>query len=179
MMTAFECIPSYATELNIPLERDVFLRRLIRELSGVLEETVGLEQARGFISIVGQNIGENINQQYRAAWDTSQLTRDQVADVLEDLKRRIQGDFYLISQDDEKLVFGNRSCPFGEKVKNRPSLCMMTSNVFGVIAAENLGYAKVVLKETIAQNHAKCHVVVYLKHNAESEQEDGNEYFRG
>ncbi len=30
---------------------------------------------------------------------------------------------------------GNRLCPFGELVRDRPSLCMMTSNVFGYIAA--------------------------------------------
>ena len=30
-------------------------------------------------------------------------------------------------------------------------MCMMTSNVFGHIAAENVGYAKVELQETIAR----------------------------
>ena len=39
--------------LNLPLERDIFLRILIRELSGTLEGIVGLEEASGFISIVG------------------------------------------------------------------------------------------------------------------------------
>ncbi len=29
-------------------------------------------------------------------------------------------------------------------------MCMMTSNVFGSIAAENLGYAKIELQETVA-----------------------------
>ncbi len=42
----------------------------------------------------------------------------------------------------------------------RPSLCMMTSNVFGVIAAENLGYAKVALTETIALGAPGCRAVV-------------------
>jgi len=40
--------------------------------------------------------------------EVSRLTRDQVAAVLLDLKRRIQGDFYVIEQDDEKIVLGNR-----------------------------------------------------------------------
>ena len=40
---------------------------------------------------------------------------------------------------------------------------MMTSNVFGVIAAENLGYARVVLEETIATGSPGCRVVVHLK----------------
>jgi len=169
--------PCAAADLEISLERDVFLRSLIRELSGVLEDTVGIGQASGFISIVGQNIGEQINHDYRSAWNTSKLNQDQVAQTLEDLKRRIQGDFYLISQDSDKIVFGNHRCPFGDKVKGRNSLCMMTSNVFGVIAAENLGYAKVVLEETIARGDAGCRVVVHLTANKTAELEDGNEYF--
>src|SRR3954453_22082498 len=83
----------------IPLERDAFLRTLIRELSGALQDVVGLEEASGFISIVGQRIGDQINESYRAALETPSLTREQVADVLGDLKRRIRGDFFLISQD--------------------------------------------------------------------------------
>ncbi|MFK0181636.1 hypothetical protein ACIQVR_37385 [Streptomyces xanthochromogenes] len=33
-----------------------------------------------------------------------------------DLKRRIQGDFYIIGQDNTKIVLGNQACPFAEKV---------------------------------------------------------------
>ena len=166
-------------EMDIPLERDVFLRTLIRELSGTLQDIVGLEEASGFISVVGQRIGEQIDQSYKAALAVSDLSREQVAEVLVDLKRRIRGDFYVIEQDDEKIVLGNRACPFAEKVEGRPALCMMTSNVFGVIAAENLGYAKVVLDETIAQGHPGCRVVVHLKPTPEAESAKGRAYFKG
>ena len=164
--------------LPVSLERDVFIRTLIRELSGTLQDVVGLEESSGFISVVGQRIGEWINAEYRAALQVPQLSREQVADVLVDLKRRIQGDFYVIEQDDEKIVLGNRACPFGDKVKDRPSLCMMTSNVFGVIAAENVGYARVHLEETIAQGARGCRVVLYLKPSEEVAAE-GREYHKG
>jgi len=130
-------------KLNLPLERDVFLRILLRELSGTLQDIVGLEEASGFISVVGERMGRQINQDYKSALEISKLSREQVADVLVDLKKRIQGDFYIIEQNDQKIVFGNRVCPFMEKVLDRPAMCMMTSNVFGTIAASNLGYAKV------------------------------------
>jgi predicted ArsR family transcriptional regulator len=152
---------------------------LIRELSGTLQDVVGLEEASGFISVVGQRIGDQINESYKTALAAEDLSREQVADVLVDLKRRIRGDFYIIAQDDEKIVLGNRACPFAEKVLDRPAMCMMTSNVFGVIAAENLGYAKVVLEETIAQGHPGCRVVVYLKPTPEAEAATGREYFQG
>ncbi len=165
--------------LSVPLERDVFLRTLIRELSGTLQDVVGVKEASGFISVVGQKVGDAINGQYREALGVSNLTREEVADVLVDLKRRIQGDFYIIEETDEKIVFGNRACPFGEKVLGRPALCMMTSNVFGSIAAENLGYAKVELNETIAMGAPGCRVTVYIKQNDESKAAQGREYVKG
>jgi predicted ArsR family transcriptional regulator len=166
-------------ELPVPLERDIFLRTLIRELAGTLQEVVGLEEAAGFVSVVGQKVGEQINESYKAALDVPRLSREQVAAVLVDLKRRIQGDFYIIEEDDEKIVFGNRACPFAEKVIGRPAMCMMTSNVFGGIAAENLGYARVVLEQTIAAGDPGCRVVVHLKPAAEAEAAEGREYFQG
>lgn len=165
--------------LPLPLERDVFLRTLLRHLAGTLQSVVGLEEAAGFISVVGHEMGEEINQGYRAALGVSQLSRDQVAAVLVDLKRRIQGDFYVIEQNDERIVLGNRACPFAEKVVGRPALCMMTSNVFGEIAAENLGYAKVVIEKAIANGDPGCRVVVYLKSTPDAEAAKGREYFKG
>ncbi len=161
---------------DIPLERDLFLRNLIRELSGTLQDVVGIDEASGFISVVGQKIGEQIDRDYRTALGADRLNREEVADVLVDLKRRIQGDFFVIEQDEEKIVLGNRACPFAEKVIGRPSMCMMTSNVFGSIAAENLGYARVDLEETIAEGASGCRVVVWLRPQADKESA-GREYF--
>ncbi|GAA5505794.1 methanogen output domain 1-containing protein [Novipirellula caenicola] len=165
-------------DLSLPLERDVFLRTLIRELSGTLQDVVGLDEASGFISIVGQRVGDQINEDYRTALSVDQLDRHQVAEVLVDLKRRIQGDFYVVHEDDDKIVLKNRSCPFAEKVIGRPSLCMMTSNVFGVIASENLGYAKVVIEEAIARGDAGCTIVVHLRPTANAMAADGREYLK-
>jgi predicted ArsR family transcriptional regulator len=170
---------SSLSTLEIPLERDLFLRTLIRELAGTLQDVVGLDEASGFISVVGQRMGEAIDRDYRAALGVTNLSREQVAAVLVDLKHRIQGQFSIIEESDDKIVLGNRACPFGDKVIGRPAMCMMTSNVFGAIAAENLGYARVELRETIAAGHPGCRVVVYLKPTAEAQAATGREYFRG
>ncbi len=159
-------------------ERDPFLRCLIRELAGTLEDVVGLEEASGYISVVGQRIGDLINQTYKDALQTTELSREQVEQVLVDLKARIQGDFYLIEHSAEKIVLGNRACPFADKVIGHPSMCMMTSNVFGTITAENLGYAKVELQETIADGDAGCRVVVYLQPGPAAQAAGGREYFK-
>lgn len=171
-------VQEHAAQLDVPLNRDVFLRTLIRELSGTLEDVVGIKEAAGFISIVGQNVGDQMNADYKAAFHVSKLSREQVGEVLVDLKKRILGDFYIIEETPEKILLGNRACPFAEKVIGRTSMCMMTSNVFGAIAAQNLGYAKVELQETIAKGDPGCRVVVYLKPTDEAQAAKGREYFQ-
>jgi predicted ArsR family transcriptional regulator len=161
---------------EVGLDRDVFFRTLLRGLAGTLEEVVGVNDAEGLVSVVGGQVGGELNDRYRAALQVDRLTSAQVGQVLVDLKRRIGGAFSVESQDDRRIVLTNRACPFGEKVVGRPSLCMMTSNVFGAIAADNLGYARVDLDETIAQGAPGCRVVVHLAPD-EDGTSLGREYF--
>lgn len=161
---------------DVPLERDLFLRSLLRELAGTLEDVIGVEDASGYISVVGAAIGDQINSAYKNALGVTGLSRAEVDHVLVDLKRRIEGDFYIIESTPERLVLGNRKCPFGAFVKDRPSLCMMTSNVFGSIAAENMGYANVVIDKAIALGHPECRVVVNF--TSPPDENAGRDYFK-
>lgn len=166
-----------ADELPLELHRDLFLRKLLRELAGTLQDVVGIEEASGYITVVGRSIGEQIDTEYKKALAVDKLTKEQVADVLVNLKKRIEGDFFVIEQTEDRIIFGNRVCPFGEMVLDRPSLCMMTSNVFGYIAAQNLGYAAVELEQTIAQGAPGCRVTVHLRPSDELPVST-REYFR-
>ena len=163
-------------ELALPLERDGFMRTLIQHLAGTLEDVIGVEEAAGYISLVGQHMGAEINSLYLGAMGLNRLPASQVAKVLVDLKKRIKGDFFVIEETSERLVLGNRQCPFGDKVIGRPSMCMMTSNVFGFISASSLGYSKVELQETIAEGASGCRVVVHLD-PSKSADAPGREYF--
>jgi predicted ArsR family transcriptional regulator len=149
--------------LDVPLERDLFMRKMLRELTGTLEDVVGVEDAAGYVSVVGSAMGQWIDKQYRQALSVDHLDVEQVSQVFVDLKGRIGGDFYIVSCDENRIVIGNRTCPFGQMAHDRPSMCMMTSNVFGRIAADNLGYARVELQETIAQSAKECRIVVHLE----------------
>ena len=106
-------------DAEIGLDRDVFLRTLLRELATSLESVIGLEEASGYISVVGQAVGTQIDEMYLKTLGVERLTGDQVAEVLVDLKRRIKGDFHIIEHDETKIVLGNRACPFAEKVLGR------------------------------------------------------------
>jgi predicted ArsR family transcriptional regulator len=166
------------SDLPVALQRDTFLRTLLRELAGTLQDVVGVEEAQGFVSVVGQRLGEELNETYRVGLGVEQLSREQVAAVLVDMQRRVGGDFYVIDQDDDKIVLGNRACPFAGKVAGRPALCMMTSNVFGVIAGENLGYAKVAIDRSIAYGHPECRVTIHLRATPQTEAAAGREYYQ-
>ncbi|NJQ00394.1 methanogen output domain 1-containing protein [Streptomyces zingiberis] len=165
---------------EVGVERDAFMQTLLRELASSLESVVGLQEASGYISLVSQTVGLQINDAYTRALSLEKLSREQVAEVMVDFKQRIGGDFFLIEHDEEKIVLGSRSCPFGENVRGRESLCMLTSNMFGTLAARNLGYARVDLQETIARGSAGCRVVVHLVPRPEEDDEPsavGREYF--
>jgi len=142
--------------------KDVFLRAVLRELTGVLEQTVGEREAEAYINYVGLALGRTINATYREAFSVSRLDPRQVASTLVDLKARIDGGFSIEYMDAEHIVLVNDCCPFGDKVIGRPSLCRMTANVFGFVAAENLGYARVEIVEAIARGDSGCRVVVNL-----------------
>jgi predicted ArsR family transcriptional regulator len=149
------------------LDREGFGLRLIGELAQTLQDVVGVEEAAGYVAVVGTAMGEHLDAAYREALGADRLGRGQVAQVLVDLKRRIRGDFFVIEESEDRIVLGTRSCPFGGMVEGRPSLCMMTSNVFGHIASQNLGYAAVTIEEAIARGDRGCRVVVTLRPGAD------------
>ena len=87
---------------------------LPRELAGSLQNILGIDQASEYISVVGEAIGKQLNTQYCQALSVDRLSASQVADVMVDLKHRIEGSFFIIEQTEDRIVLGNRACPFGE-----------------------------------------------------------------
>lgn len=162
--------------LDLKLERDRFVRTLVGQLAETLEDVVGLDEAEGYISTVGTVIGRELDATYRSALSVDQLSREQVPQVLVDLKQRIEGDFFVLEESTDRIVLAARSCPFGEFALGRPALCMMTSSVFGHIAAQNLGYAHVEVSESIARGNQRCRVTVLLT-PPKDEPRTGREYF--
>ena len=61
--------PRPMAELQLPLSLDTYLRALLGNLADTFEGVIGLRDASGFVSIVGQRIGEEVNQNYRDALD--------------------------------------------------------------------------------------------------------------
>lgn len=157
--------------------RESFLRALVVELARSVESEGGPSAAEAAVAQVGATVGGRIEDEYRRARNVvDTLTPQQIADLYVRLKAAIGGDFYVIEADEEKIVLGNRACPFGEVVTRAPGLCRMTSSVFGGIAARNTGGASVVLEERIAVGDPECRVVVWLGNDKRGRWETAHEY---
>lgn len=164
-------IPSATGRLPEPSEavdgsfgREPFLRALVVQLAETLEFQHGPLAAEAAVAQVGANVGGNMEKAYREHHQhTGDFTPAEIGDFYVALKRAIDGDFYVVSVDDERVVLGNRRCPFGDAVKHAPSLCRMTSSVFGGIAARNLNRDVAVhLEERIAVGDPECRVTVWF-----------------
>ena len=154
-------------QMPIDLEQVDFFCTIVTELAQLIEETVGMKQAEGFITSVGLRMGKVIADKYTGQALDSAGRLEALAAVLVDLKRRIMGEFYVIEIAETHILLGNTRCPFGDAVKGRKSLCMMTTNVFGRIAADAGGYARVAVLESIAAGNDRCRVLVDLSLDSE------------
>lgn len=162
----------------IELDRDTFMRRLIASLGHLNEGLLGNAVAGAYIMNVGLSMGAAIEAEYKEFWGIARpFTLDEYAHVIVDLKQKIQGNFSLVAKAPEQVVVRTTSCPFDAFVRQSPSLCFMTSSVFGGIAARNFGYAKVVLHQRIALGDPGCYVTVHLRRTPEAEAAVGREYF--
>lgn len=144
-------------------DRETFLRALVVQMGQAVEATAGPDVGEDVVAQVGSAVGGQMEAEYRAAQRVvGRLSKEQLAECFVRLKHAIDGGFYVVDVDDEKIVLGNTRCPFGSAVRTTPALCRMTSAVFGGIAAHNTtNGASVVLEERIAVGDPGCRVVVY------------------
>jgi anti-sigma regulatory factor (Ser/Thr protein kinase) len=157
--------------------KQAFLVALVVQLAAAVERDQGPDAAEAAVAQVGADVGGRIEEEYRRVREiVGELTPSQIADLYVRLKAAIDGDFYVVEADEERIVLGNRACPFGDVVRRAPGLCRMTSSVFGGIAARNTGGATVVLEERIALGDPECRVVVWLRGARRGEWAAAHEY---
>ena len=143
--------------------REAFLRAMVVQLAQAVEHMEGPAAAETVVAQVAADISAQMEAEYRRAKDlVGRMTPEQLADCYVRLKAAIDGDFFVIEANEERIVLGNRRCPFGMAVRRAPELCRLTTSVFGGIAAHNVGDATVVLEERIAVGDPGCRVVIYL-----------------
>lgn len=151
--------------------REEFLNVLIGSLCETIENVVGMDDAEAFIGIVGRRMGQSQLARMPGARGKSP---EDIAQHLADFKESIGGKFRVHSIDGSRITFVNSSCPFADQAKGRPSLCKMTTNVFGRVAADASGYARVNVRQALARGDDQCLVTVDLEWNEDG---DGQEFY--
>jgi anti-sigma regulatory factor (Ser/Thr protein kinase) len=144
--------------------KEPFLRALVVQLAQALEFQHGPDAAEAAVAQVGADVGGQMEEEYRRARQVvGRMTPEQMGDCYVRLKHAIDGGFSVIEADADRIVLANTRCPFGDAVRLAPSLCRMTSSVFGGIAARNNdGPVLVTLEERIAVGDPGCRVIVCL-----------------
>ncbi|WP_349407396.1 methanogen output domain 1-containing protein [Pseudalkalibacillus sp. SCS-8] len=148
----------------------IFLSKLITQYAHLHGRTVG-KHAEEYIKQIGIKTGEWIESFYSGQDEVWSV--DRYAEVIVDLKNSIGGHFQIDEVHDDHVIVKAKDCPFGEVVKDAPHLCMMTSSVFGGIAARRFGFGKVNLRKRIATGDSGCEVAIYFK---PTDVEEGIEY---
>ncbi len=144
--------------------KEAFLRALVVQLAQTIEVQHGQDSADAAVAQVGTDVGGQMEDEFRAAMTiTGRMTPEQMGACYVRLKHAIDGGFRVLEATEERIVLINDRCPFGSAVHQAPSLCRMTSSVFGGIAARNSDDgASVMLEERIAVGDPGCRVIVDL-----------------
>ena len=142
--------------------REPFLRALVVQLAVTVTDHHGPVEAERAVAQVAADVGGQMEAEYRHATGLDgRLTPAQIAECYVRLKSAIDGGFSIVEVSEQRIVLVNDRCPFGDAVLRAPSLCRMTSSVFGGIAARNADIgADVTLEERIAVGDDRCRVVV-------------------
>lgn len=158
--------------------RESFLRALVVQLAQTLELDHGPDAADSAVTQVGTDVGGRMEEEFRLAEQiVGRMSPEQMGQCYTRLKHAIGGGFYVIEASEKRVVLGNTRCPFGDVVRRAPSLCRMTSSVFGGIAARNNdGPVTVRLEERIAVGDPGCRVVVELQDGELGDSSVGHRY---
>jgi predicted ArsR family transcriptional regulator len=148
--------------LKLELDREKMLSECVRAFGVMIEDVVGADDARGYVSIVGERIGEFVAAEIAKGVDFESLSIDQTADLLVEVQNLLGGCFDVEVQNGHQIRLTNTQCPYSTQYAGRQSLCTLTSSIMGTVASMCNGQARVQLLETIAQNGACCRAVVHL-----------------
>jgi len=148
----------------VELSKEGFLNKLVIQIAANLDDKKAIKSA-------ASKVAEHIVQLYREYYGVDKLNLSQVIEAIEDAEYKIGGKAEVIERSDKKLTLKCTKCPFGDNVKLCRHLCYVTSSILGRLISKNLGYAKVNIKQAIAQGSDHCLVDVYLKEGKEEGKE--------
>jgi len=158
--------------------KEAFLRALVVQLARTVDYEHGPDAAETVVAQVGADVGGQMEREFRLAEHVvGAMTPEQMARCYVRLKHAIDGEFVVVEADEHHIVLTNTRCPFGDAARMAPSLCRMTSSVFGGIAARNHGEpVSVLLEERIAVGDPTCRVVIAFDDSVDLDHDAAHRY---
>jgi DNA-binding CsgD family transcriptional regulator len=127
---------------------------------------------------IGVQIGRRVSEQHRLTHGQSlPFSRKEYGRCLsQSLPDQMGWPCSLLEETADRLRFGISSCPFGRSAADGLDFCWLTSGVFGGVAADQFGYAKVCLTRGEGAPPRNCCVTVYIRKTDESVAAEGTVY---
>ncbi len=124
------------------------------------------------VKAASSKVADHIADLYIKYYGVDKLNTNQLMEAIEDCYNKIGGKATISEAARNKLAVECERCPFGDNVKLCKDLCYVSSNILGKLVSRNLGYAKVNIKNAIAQGADRCSIEIFLKEG----KEEGKEY---
>ncbi|MEM8664969.1 MAG: methanogen output domain 1-containing protein, partial [Pseudomonadota bacterium] len=165
------------SQAEIGLDTLTFMKMVLTEFAGALEEVVGPEETAGYVNGVASNVADWLNATYHNALGPELFTVERIAHVLADLRTRIDGTYTVRSVSADKIVLANAPGLFGAGAEGTHALCQMSATVFGRFAAENTGYARIEHAPATDNAASSCNVTIHFRQSDDLRPGE-REYFR-
>ncbi|MCA8882185.1 MAG: methanogen output domain 1-containing protein [Rhodobacteraceae bacterium] len=143
-------------------DRSDFAISLLANLSDMFVAMDSVSATEDAIAYAGRLFARELTERLMEQNGDEPLDHKDLAEAMVEMKRRIGGEFDIVSADPEKIVLRARVCPFGKRVVGRPQLCTMTKQVFAQMAEDHVGHGQVDIPKSIARGDRACEVVINL-----------------
>lgn len=149
------------------------LRGILDSVGAVLHPSALRQSLRR----IGITLGRQASEQYRLVNGVSYpFSRKDYAHCLLSLKELWGWECVMLDESANSLSLRIPSCPFGSSAARGSELCELDSAMYGGIAAEQFGYAKVCLKRGCGTLPQNCLVTIHIRKTDESLAAQGETY---
>jgi len=145
--------------IPVDINKESFFRDI---LIGITSKLNGSQ--RDIIKEVSLSTAKEISRSYKEFYKVEKLNKSQIIDSIMDIGNKIGGEFSLVENSDEVIIFKNKRNILGGGIKTDPMLAKtLLSDICGVMVGKNLGYCNIALKQSVSKDGPEDIIYIYLK----------------
>lgn len=158
-------------------ERDL-LQQTLGALLTSLRTTLHSSLVERMYRSIGVQLGRQVCERYRLVHGLSRplSSKREYGRCLQSLEESLGWPCRATEEAADWVRFEIAQCPFGSGASSATDFCRLTSGLFGGVAADQFGYAKVCLQRGQGIPPRNCCITVYIRHTDESAAVEGDVY---